>query len=378
VREERILIGDKVKIYRRGKKRTWVADFWHNGKHCRKSLKTSNKKIATNKAIKLASELSSGEYQTVKSNILIEDAIESYLSSRKNDALTASSLAKYKNDLVSLMMFCKKNSVMCLHGITPALFEAFRTEQRESKSQTTLYTASKSCKSFLSWCEGQHLVRRNPLSFLKLRKPVIRQRPVPSVDDLRQILKMSNGLDRLMISVLAMTGIRGGDLMYLQTKDIDLIGNWIHVIPRDGERKKSRLGRKIPIHPMLGEILLTNRVKNNRWYFESPPSRKNPESGRTINRGKLNSLFQDLAKSIGLPVGRDRGGMTLHSLRRFFETYSVNSGIPQRAVDLWMDHTGDKSMGAYYYTLTDTESQCFMNKLNFSCLSILLKGDTYE
>lgn len=207
---------------------------------------------------------------------------------------------------------------------------------------------------------------------------MIRQRPVPSVDDLRQILNKSNGLDRLMISVLAMTGIRGGDLMYLQTKDIDLSGNWIHVIPRDGERKKSRLSRKIPIHPILREILLTNRVNNHRWYFESPPSRKNPEGGRTINRGKLNSLFQDLAKSIGLPVGRDREGMTLHTLRRFFETYSVNSGIPQRAVDLWMGHTGDKSMGAYYYTLTDAESQCFMNKLNFSFLSILLKGDTYD
>jgi len=47
----------------------------------------------------------------------------------------------------------------------------------------------------------------------------------------------------------------------------------------------------------------------------------------------------------------------------FFETYCVNEGVPQRVVDAWMGHVGDKSMSAVYYHLSDEDSQKFMRNL---------------
>jgi integrase len=41
----------------------------------------------------------------------------------------------------------------------------------------------------------------------------------------------------------------------------------------------------------------------------------------------------------------------------------VNAGIPQRVVDTWMGHVGDKSMSAVYYHLSDEDSQKFMRNL---------------
>ena len=64
-----------------------------------------------------------------------------------------------------------------------------------------------------------------------------------------------------------------------------------------------------------------------------------------------------------LPAGLEQDGYTILSLRHFFETYSVNTGVPQRVVDAWMGHAGDKSMSAVYYHLSDTDSQQFMQKL---------------
>jgi len=40
---DRTPVGDRVTIYPRGKKKTYVADYWLDGRHCRKSLGTTNK-----------------------------------------------------------------------------------------------------------------------------------------------------------------------------------------------------------------------------------------------------------------------------------------------------------------------------------------------
>ena len=378
MKQERIPIGDKVKIYQRGKKKNWVADFWHNGKHCRKSLKTSNKKIATVKAVKLASELSSGEYQVVKTNILIEDAIEKYFSSKENDPVRESSITKYRNDLKNLLGYCDERGVKYLTEIVPSFFDEYRRVKGKIWGPNTLHNSSKTCKSFLDWCKSRHLVSQNSLENLKLRKPVACQRAVPSIEELRNILISTCGLDRLMLTTLSMTGLRGGELKYLRHYDVDLTDNWIHVVPRVGEQQKEHIERKVPIHPELRKYLLRHHITGDGWFFQSTPSHQNPNGGCLMSQGRLNTVFKSVAGRFGHPVGTDQRGLTLHALRRFFETESVKSGIPQQVIDLWMGHTGGKSMSKIYFTLKDEESQRFIKKLNFSPLLNFERGATNE
>lgn len=82
------------------------------------------------------------------------------------------------------------------------------------------------------------------------------------------------------------------------------------------------------------------------------------------NHGKPHFTFARLAGKLGLPVGREHG-FVIHSLRHFFETFTVNVGIPQRVIDTWLGHRSDKSMAAVYYRLHDEESQAFMAKVPF-------------
>lgn len=58
---ERIKVGDRVTIRKRGSGGTWQAEFHFSGEHRRKSLKTKNKKIAVQRASQLDAELVSGE-----------------------------------------------------------------------------------------------------------------------------------------------------------------------------------------------------------------------------------------------------------------------------------------------------------------------------
>ena len=59
-REDREIIGNRVRIYPRGMKGIYCADFWAEGKHCRVSLKTRNRKVAVDRAVALAGSLQEG------------------------------------------------------------------------------------------------------------------------------------------------------------------------------------------------------------------------------------------------------------------------------------------------------------------------------
>ena len=50
------------------------------------------------------------------------------------------------------------------------------------------------------------------------------------------------------------------------------------------------------------------------------------------------------------------------------ETYALNHGVPQRAVDIWQGHTDHKSMSTVYYSLSDEDSQKFMKGLPFGII----------
>jgi hypothetical protein len=57
---KRIQVGEFTVIYKRGTKGTYTADFHHDGEHGRRSMGTTNLKIARQRAIKLEREIIAG------------------------------------------------------------------------------------------------------------------------------------------------------------------------------------------------------------------------------------------------------------------------------------------------------------------------------
>src|SRR4051794_16267570 len=99
---ERIPVGDLVTIYTRGKKRVRCADFWRNGQHCRRSLKTNNKKIALKRALQLEAQLASGTYQKAPPPIMARQAVEDYLKFLETEHRADKTLTKYRGVLITL------------------------------------------------------------------------------------------------------------------------------------------------------------------------------------------------------------------------------------------------------------------------------------
>lgn len=179
------------------------------------------------------------------------------------------------------------------------------------------------------------------------------------------MLEKASAYHRPLLATIAFTGMRSGEAQRLLVEDIDLAGNWIHIVSRLGAETKNGESRKTPIHPRLRRILEALPEKTSGYFFTAQPSLRYPDGGHCINTKHLNDAFKNLLAKLKLPVGRETG-FTVHSLRRFFRTAAVNAGVPERAVDIWIGHAADKrSVQAVYYHLSDEQSQQFIEKLPF-------------
>ena len=100
------------------------------------------------------------------------------------------------------------------------------------------------------------------------------------------------------------------------------------------------------------------------YFFCASPSPKYPQGGHHINAKHMLEDFQKLATQLELPVGRKNGGIVIHSLRHYFKTTAIDSGVPTYVTDAWMGHS-DSSMGKQYYDMTAEKKQKYMQQVRF-------------
>jgi integrase len=363
-RPDRTRVGDRVTIYARGQRRIWCADFWRDGRHCRQSLRTAKKKVALQHALRLAAELAAGTYHQSPPPVSVRQAAGDYLTYLRTEGRAYKTLVKYRGILDTPVAFLEGHRAARLGQFTASLFDRFRTHRAGGLRPKTLYTEGVVIKQFLRWAKSRRLIGENPIADVKLSKPALEPKGGPDLCQVDRILAALPGPKRAMVALLAFTGMRSGELQRLRPEDVDPAGSWVHVRSRPGAETKTRMSRKVPVHARLVSLLAALPARARPWLFTAPPSRRYPHGDHRVNVKLLNEDFLEVVKSLGLTAGRE-GGYTLHSLRHFFETFTVNEGIPQRVVDAWLGHGSDRSMAAVYYKLTDEESQRFMKQVPF-------------
>ena len=363
---EPITIG-RIKIVTRGKKGTYVAEFHDRGCHRRVSLKTRNRKIAEERAKQIDAELTLGHFKQPAKAVEIDRAIDLYIEGLRLDGSSPKTLTKYGSELRNFAAFAAEHRATTVDRITPPMHDKYRAKRKDEDglAEYTLHNHVVIHKSWLKWLTDRGHIATNPLARVKLKMPVRSIKRAATADEVARLLLASEGVLHDYIAVLAYTGLRSGELKMLRPQDVDLNGNWIVIRKRDDWKPKKGNLRKIPIHEKLRPHLQPRVEAKTPYVFCALPSEKYPNGGHYINEKHMNDRFKRLAVSLGMPVGRKDDGLVIHSLRHFFETFTINSGIPQRVVDVWMGHVGEKSTGRIYYQLTEEESQKFMKRVPF-------------
>jgi integrase len=363
---EPLRIGDRVSIYPRGKLGTYCADFWHENKHKRISLKTRNRRVAEQRALALANDLLQGSFKAPPPSITIREAVENYLQYLATEGRARKTLVRYRGELYALRDFCESHHVTRLSQINISLFDRYRAYRKDTPlGPRSMFHEGVVIKQWLKWCTQRKWLVEHPLSDYKLSKPRLERRGGPSWEQVEIILATAAEPLRTYLAVLAFTGMRSGEMQRLKPEHIDLKNNWIHIFSLSGAETKTRVSRKVPIHDRLRPFLTEVPTGDREWFFTAPPSAKYPHGDNWLNTKLINESFLELLRKLGISAGLKSGGFTLHSMRHFFETFCTNEGIPQRVVDAWLGHLGDQSMASVYYKLSDDDSQAFMKRVPF-------------
>jgi len=228
-----------------------------------------------------------------------------------------------------------------LQDVVSGDIEAFvEHEQDRGLKITTVRTRLNHLWAFLRFLIDQDIIDERILKRkLRLRVPEFLPRAIAPGDVRKFLGAIKEIRDRALILVLLRTGMRIGELLSLNIKDLDVRERKIHIY----EGEKNCLGRVVYLSDdalMALKLWISKRDKSKGYLFYGLRSHLCYTSARNI--------FTQYLKKTGLQ-GK---GYTLHSLRHTFASELLNAGMRLECLQLLLGHR-DIEMTRRYARLTD-------------------------
>ncbi len=380
---KRTKIGLRVTIYPRGKKSIYHADFHQFGKHIRLSLMTTNKKSATRRAMEIENLLEAGvdaraslswterrsvptDPTPVPARKLAEAAIAEFIDFKKVEGCRAKTLVKYEGILQKILERLRSSKHSLVAEITLVFFDTYRSEQRKRLSDKSMHNETIVLKQFLAWCKSRKYIEQNPLADQKYAKPKVQRRETfLSASQIGEIIRRAEPDLRYKLAMIACTGMRSGECQRLLVEDVDFEIRWIYIRSREGQRTKTGNSWKVPMHPVLHDLLRQGKRRKSGYYFTAPRSRKNRDGLAPMNTKQLNDDFKQLLITLGITAGRKQGGFCIHDLRHAFKSLAIASGVPREYADAWQGHASVSRASDHYVHTSDENSQALIAKIPF-------------
>lgn len=151
--------------------------------------------------------------------------------------------------------------------------------------------------------------------------------------------------DRLLYLTAALTGLRRGELVALEWRDVDFHAGLIRVRRsftrgRLGPPKTHASSRSVPLatrlRTELEHHLARSRFRQNGDFVFAHPTR-----GTIYDPSKLRKRFIAATTRAGLDATR------FHDLRHTFGTQAAAAGTPMRAIQAWLGHHDTRATDIY-------------------------------
>jgi integrase len=176
-----------------------------------------------------------------------------------------------------------------------------------------------------------------------------------------------------VLTGLAFTGCRIGELAALRWSDVDLVTNTIHIADERFSQKKQKTGaarttkgkrsRTIPLHHVLKSMLAEMPRHADGYVFHSQTGRRLRE--RNALAAFIDNVIEPLKARFSVPpgdIGFEHG--RLHSFRHFFCSQAFADGASEGNIKDWLGHA-DSIMVEHYRHQRPGESQRKMQSIDF-------------
>ena len=206
-------------------------------------------------------------------------------------------------------------------------FLYLKNEKQTSRSSQTLALCG------IKFFYEQTLRREWPV-FDLIRIPKSKTLPtvLSQAEVYRILMQLHHPAYRTCLTTIYACGLRLGEAIQLQIKDIDSDRMWLHL--RQGKGNKDRyVPLPEPLLPMLRRFWATHR--HPTWLF--PTRRPKGQAPSTVHKPRSPSGVQRAFK-LALAESGIAKKATVHTLRHSWATHLLEAGINIRHIQQWLGH----------------------------------------
>jgi integrase len=337
-------------LYRNGN-RLYYALVKVNGKQIRRSLKTTDLAIAKRRLVEFRAKAERLEGEENR-NIRFEELAEEWLASIKS-GLKPKSYDRRRVALVGLTPFFRG---MAVKSISFAEIDAWKRKRGATVSARSHNIELESLKIILRYAVDRGNVLDNAATKFKRRKQPKSMIELPSHAEFRALVKslrdaplaVASGATA-MVEFLAYSGMRVGEAREVRFEDVNVeVGS---VLITGGELgTKNHQERVIPLFPNLRNLLVRLIAAHDTTDL----------SGRIFEIASPRGAMKLACKRAGLKQ------FSVHSLRHFFASNAIESGINFKVISEWLGHSdGGILVAKTYGHLRAEYSAAMAEKMSF-------------
>jgi site-specific recombinase XerD len=181
--------------------------------------------------------------------------------------------------------------------------------------------------------------RRAPRSVLRLREP--RRLPASlSPQDAKALVgSLRTWRDRAIAGLMLWSGLRSGEVLALNVKDIDIGGHWVTVTGKGSRQRRVRLDGDVA--SVIDAYLLVERPESdsNRLFLVA----KGANRGQGLTSAGLRTIFRYHRELTGVSGGHP------HALRHTFGTTLAHAGVDLAVIQALLGHAHVETTARYVH-----------------------------
>jgi integrase len=332
------------KLRKRGKYYHAIIRFNPTDKTTEKSLRTTDKEVATKRLNDLARQMEQETEGLVTPTKMIQAAqlplgkhLSRYLVAREAEWTSEKHSQLSRDRLKKLIRECGWKHLKDIDALS---FSEWRSSMMQKFSPKTLNEYLSALSQFMNWLEDHELIKTNPITKvkrIKVRGRTTFTRRALSMDEIGSLLEaVKNDSARHTVYLAAIyTGLRRAELEALEWGDVMLDAVSPYLAVRASTTKNGK-DSDIPLHPVLLHALQKLKPSNAK------------ATDKVLTVPKIETYRDDL-KCAGIEYMTSRKEKAdFHALRHTYGTLMQVAGVNMRTAQELMRHSDPKLTSQIY------------------------------
>lgn len=252
-----------------------------------------------------------------------KNVLQLFLTAKEVEGCSAKTIAYYENTLQHMTNTIGKSYTRISSDDLRKYLSCYESERQVGKA--TIDNIRRIMSSFFSWLEDEDYIVKSPVRRIHRVKTATLTKETLSDEHLETLRDHCSTLrDLAMVDILASTGMRVGELVGLNIRDVNLQERECLVTGKGNKQRPVYFDARTKLH--LSAYLQT-RTDNNPALFVT----LNGDSKR-ISIGGIETRLRQLGKTAGI------NRVHPHKFRRTLATQAIDKGMPIEQVQKLLGH----------------------------------------